>query len=119
MKITNIMLIALLSTSTILAGFEEAIGETGKAAENVTDAVKGQTRAENSHLSANNNQRNSDVKQNGLVNINRNGSISVESGTNISGATIKTKNVQRNSDVKQNGLKNINENGSVVIGKNH
>ena len=118
MKLTNIMLIAILSTSTMIAGFEEAIGETGKAAENVTDAVKGQTRAENAKLTANNNQSNSNVKQNGLVNINRNGSISIESGTNISGATIKANNIQRNSDVKQSGLKNINENGSVTIGNN-
>ena len=117
MKIKNIMLIALLSTSTIVAAFEETtVGEIGKAAENVTDAVKGQTRAENANLSANNNQINSDVKQSGLVNINRNGSISVESGSNISGATISANNRQRNSDVKQSGLKNINENGSVTIG---
>ena len=118
MKIKNLVLVALLSSTTMMAGgFDDSVKATGNAVEQVTDATKGQTRAKNAHLTANNKQENSGVKQNGLVNINRNGTISIAKGTNLNNATMKAKNVQKNSKVKQNGLKNVNENGSIVVGK--
>ncbi|CAA6801383.1 MAG: Unknown protein [uncultured Sulfurovum sp.] len=117
MKHLSIICIGYLSmTSFALANFAENAEATGNAVAVVTDAVKGQTRVDNAKLSATNIQSNSDVTQNGLVNINRNGSIHIESGTNASGATMTATNIQSNSDVKQNGLKNINENGTISVG---
>jgi len=116
MKITQIAFIALLFTAPMMGAFTEEIREGGNAVENVTDAVKGQTRAERAKLIVKNDQRNADVDQRGLVNENIQGAIVVESGTNITDAYIKAKNVQRNSDVDQRGLVNKNIQGGIKIG---
>ena len=117
MKIIKIAFIAILSTSTMMAGFSEEINSGGNAVENVADALKGQTRAERSTLIAKNDQTNADVDQRGLVNENIQGSIVIESGTNITDADIEATNIQSNSDVDQRGLVNKNIQGSVKIGK--
>ena len=118
MKIKNLVLVTFLSTTAMMAGgFDDGVKATGNAVEQVTDSVKGQTRAENAHLTTDNKQENSGVTQTGLVNINRNGTISIAKGTNLKNATMRAKNVQKNSKVKQTGLKNVNENGSIVVGK--
>lgn len=118
MKILNIALVAVFATSSIMAGFSaKEIDSGGNAVENVTDAVKGQTRAENATLIARNDQQNSDVDQRGLVNENLQAAIVVDSGTNISNAYIEATNIQRNSDVDQRGLVNKNIQGSVKIGR--
>ena len=117
MKIIQIAFIALLSTSTMMAGFSEEIKSGGDAVENVADSIKGQTRAERATLIAKNDQTNADVDQRGLVNENLQGAIVVESGTNITDAYVEATNTQRNSDIDQRGLVNKNIQGSVKIGK--
>jgi hypothetical protein len=111
MKITNMMLMALLSTSMMMAHFDDI----ADGVEQGIDAIKGQTRAENSTLIANNKQTNADVEQSGLINENVVGSIEIASGTNLSNADIRAENNENNTKVKQSGLVNKNLKGSVKI----
>lgn len=128
MKFSNIALIALLSTSTMMAGFDElkddvatgAVGTTetqedsSSSNENTSSSTIG-SQLDNATLTAENNQRNSDVRQSGLVNVNENGTITIGKGTSLNGATVTSRNNQRNSDVRQSGLVNVNRNGVVTI----